>query len=136
MSRPAATCFPSGNPRGPVEVEMDMSKPSARDLPYYLGPEVPHTNPKRQGLCAVPSLALRAGVLSPRLRFGLVWRLTLASDWSLDVECFPQRGESFLAAVVVHHDAQPHLAGVDHPNVDAALRQGPEHSAGHPGMRT
>jgi hypothetical protein len=36
---------------------------------------------------------------------------------------------------LIHHHGDLDLGGRDHPDVDAFAGQGPEHSAGNPGMR-
>ena len=46
-----------------------------------------------------------------------------------------QAAQSFLATPAVHHDADAHLARVDHADVDAALGQGAEHPPGDAGVR-
>ena len=46
-----------------------------------------------------------------------------------------QTRQRFLAVAPVDHDADAHLARVDHADVDAALGQGAEHAPGHAGVR-
>ncbi len=62
-------------------------------------------------------------------------RLPTLLSLSCQVECLAQAGQRLLPVRVIHDDAEPDLAGVDHADVDAALRQRSEHPPGHAGVR-
>src|SRR6266852_5040620 len=45
-----------------------------------------------------------------------------------------QTGQRFFAPLPIDHHAHANLAGVNHADVDPALRQGAEHAPGHAGV--
>src|SRR4029079_12880678 len=59
---------------------------------------------------------------------------TFLSFWLSQAKRLAQTGQRLLAARALHHHRQPDLADVDHADVDAALRQRPEHATSDPGV--